>query len=270
MSRRCPIAAVLTSIAFDRLSHPPEHCLHARLGQVGVRDLTTADGPTPRLHNAGQRGRRALASSSRTDEPSYGLGCRESLSSRAQSVFASVGRRPSTRTERSNTDDGRGIRTIRGRGWQHWYRTVDISLGKSFALPRDGWSSRERYSIGQLGESLRVPGNAEPAWLRRSERRLRSAAGTARSQVPVLIGFRRPSRCGRPSWRPVANSQSVQESSVTRIGPQRVPEMARAQARELGHRPPVPLQPDERRVLSRAWCASLRRDFSFAASAVVS
>ncbi len=29
-----------------------------------------------------------------------------------------------------------GIRTIRARGWEHWYRTVDVRLGKSFTLPR--------------------------------------------------------------------------------------------------------------------------------------
>ena len=29
-----------------------------------------------------------------------------------------------------------GVRTMRGRGWDHWYRTVDLRVGKSLAAPR--------------------------------------------------------------------------------------------------------------------------------------
>jgi hypothetical protein len=37
----------------------------------------------------------------------------------------------------SSLDDWpEGIRTIRAHGWQHWYRTVDLRLGKSVAMPR--------------------------------------------------------------------------------------------------------------------------------------
>ena len=62
-----------------------------------------------------------------------------------------------------------GIRTWRRDGWDHWYRTIDVRLGKSFSLPRGrllltadvfnlcNWANHSEYRARQ-----NLPDFAEP------------------------------------------------------------------------------------------------------------
>jgi hypothetical protein len=60
-----------------------------------------------------------------------------------------------------NDDWPDGIRTLRRNGWDHWYRTVDLRLGKSFSVPQGqltitaevfnifNWASHSEYKATQ-------------------------------------------------------------------------------------------------------------------------
>ena len=84
-------------------------------------------------------------------------------------VLATVAGDPN-RNGNLNDDWPDGIRTLRREGWDHWYRTVDLRLGKSFSVPRGrltvtaelfnifNWANHSEYKATQ-----NLDGYGEPA-----------------------------------------------------------------------------------------------------------
>jgi carboxypeptidase family protein/TonB-dependent receptor-like protein len=84
-------------------------------------------------------------------------------------VLATVAGDPN-RNGNLNDDWPDGVRTLRREGWDHWYRTVDLRLGKTFSVPRGrltvtaevfnifNWASHSEYqatqNLGGYGEPV--------------------------------------------------------------------------------------------------------------------
>ncbi len=130
--------ALLTSITYDR--RPARLNIAYTLGwaESEFGEYTTADYADSAAY-AMQRSegdeRHRLVISGLTTLP-FGLDLSGiAIVASPRPAFATIG--TDVNQNGSGSDDWpNGIRTIRGKGWEHWYRTVDLRLGKSFEAPQ--------------------------------------------------------------------------------------------------------------------------------------
>ena len=130
--------AVLTSITYDR--RPARVNIAYTLGWAKSEfgEFTTSDYPdsasyTMQASEGDERHRVVVSGLTRLP---MGLDLSGiAIVASPRPVFAIVG--SDVNQNGSVTDDWPdGIRTIRAHGWEHWYRTVDLRLAKSFEMPR--------------------------------------------------------------------------------------------------------------------------------------
>jgi carboxypeptidase family protein len=129
--------ALLASVTYDR---PPTRLnLAYTLGwaQSEFGALTTSDFPDPASYSM-QRSpadeRHRIALSGFTALP-FGLEVSAIMIAASPQPFLVITGKDDNHNTALNDDWPHSVRTLRREGWDHWYRTVDLRLGKSFQLP---------------------------------------------------------------------------------------------------------------------------------------